>query len=158
MMEASSTDTLFSVAKYIDGSTELQKHHPRGRNSFILIQFSGKIWQIICWLPHLETWCYGSAIEVLAIYNKCHCLSNGLGGPADGRDAIFSQFQFWNAFYWEQRPITQNWNWASIHTSDGIVPKTVHKTLPGPLFCLFKNYPCAIISSQLSPRFTREIV
>ena len=39
----------------------------------------------------------------------------------------------------------------------GIVTKTLHKTLPGLLCCMFKTGSCAIISSHISSKFTGEV-
>ena len=40
----------------------------------------------------------------------------------------------------------------------GVVTKTVHKTLPGSLFGLYKTGHCAVISSQISSKFTGKVV
>ena len=47
--------------------------------------------------------------------------------------------------------------WNSIRLG-GIVTEIVHKTQPRSLFCLSKTGPCAIISSQISSRFTGAVV
>ena len=39
----------------------------------------------------------------------------------------------------------------------GIVTKTLHKTLSGLLFCLFKTEPCAVVSLHMSCKFTGEV-
>ena len=40
----------------------------------------------------------------------------------------------------------------------GIMTKTVHKTLPGSLFCMSKTVPCAAISSYICSTFKEEVV
>ena len=40
----------------------------------------------------------------------------------------------------------------------GIETKTLHKTLSGLLFCLFKNETCAVNSIHISSKFTGELV
>ena len=51
--------------------------------------------------------------------------------------------------------------WNLIKLDDpthGIVTKTVHKTLTGHFFCLFRTWPITVIVSQISSKFTGEVV
>ena len=54
--------------------------------------------------------------------------------------------------------LSVEWNLTRLNgPAHGIVTKTVHKTLPGSLFCLPRTGPSGVISSQISSRFTGKV-